>query len=182
MESHGTVVDPTHWNRPALEAAHALLGMQLCRRRGNGAVARWSITEVEAYLGPEDLACHAAKGRTPRTAVMFGPAGVWYIYLCYGVHWLANLVTGPPGHPAAVLLRGAGSLAGPGRLTKALEVTGALNACPADPSSGFWIETGDPVPEGEIHRVPRVGVAYAGPVWAPKPYRLIWTSRWPGKV
>jgi DNA-3-methyladenine glycosylase len=173
------VIAPAGWDRPALEAARALLGARLCRRLADGAVCRWAITEVEAYIGPEDLACHASKGRTSRTAVMFGPPGHWYVYLCYGVHWMANLVTGPEGFPAAVLLRGAGPVAGPGRLTKRLAVTGSLNRLPADPASGLWLEAGPVVvAESEVLRGPRVGVDYAGPDWASRPYRLIWEPAW----
>ena len=66
------------------------------------------IFETEAYLGPQDLACHGRVGPTPRNQVMFGPAGYWYVYLCYGMHWMLNIVTGREGLPAAVLLRGRG--------------------------------------------------------------------------
>ncbi|MFP4541453.1 MAG: DNA-3-methyladenine glycosylase [Opitutales bacterium] len=168
--------------RPALEVARDLLGMQLCRSLPDGLELRWPITEVEAYTGPDDLACHAAKGRTGRTEVMFGPPGHWYVYLCYGIHWMANLVTGPEGHPAAVLLRGAGPVAGPGRLTKQFAIAGAQNAQPADPETGLWLEPGASVPEAEVLRGPRVGVDYAGTDWAARPYRLIWRPRWTGKM
>lgn len=174
-------IDPAQWNRPALEAARALLGAHLCRTLADGRVLRWAVTEVEAYIGPEDLACHAAKGRTGRTEVMFGEPGRWYLYLCYGVHWLANLVTGPVGFPAAVLLRGAGPVEGPGRLTRQLEVNREQNGQQADPSSGFWLEAGPAVPEQEVWRGPRVGVDYAGPDWSRRPYRLIWEPHWPGR-
>jgi DNA-3-methyladenine glycosylase len=80
------------------------------------------VTEVEAYDGPADLASHAARGRTPRNTVMFGEPGVWYIYLCYGVYWLANIVTGPPDYPAAILIRGVEGVSGPGRLTRHLGI------------------------------------------------------------
>lgn len=178
--------DSLDWLRPeraALEVARDLLGAHLCRAHEDGTVARWVLTEVEAYVGPEDLACHAAKGRTARTAVMFGSAGRWYVYLCYGVHWMVNLVTGPDEFPAAVLLRGAGAVAGPGRLTKALDITGGHNAQPAAPASGLWLEPGSvAVAENEVWRGPRVGVNYAGPDWASRPYRLIWKPHWPGKL
>lgn len=167
--------------RPALDVARDLLGARLCRRHADGAVSRWAITEVEAYVGPNDQACHAHVGRTKRTAVMFGPAGVWYVYLCYGVHWLANLVTGPEAFAAAVLIRGAGEVAGPGRLTKALQVDGSFNTRKASASLGFWIEPGETIAEGEVLRGPRVGVGYAGPGWAAEPLRLIWESRWAGR-
>ncbi len=160
------------FERPALVVARELLGCRLCRRR-DGRIQRWPITETEAYIGPEDRACHAHRGRTPRTAVMFGPPGVWYVYFCYGMHWMLNIVTCEEGHPAAVLLRGAGPCAGPGRLTRALGITGALNGRPAARPSGLWIEPGEPVPDSAVAVGPRIGVAYAGPDWSQRPYRFV---------
>src|SRR6187549_608385 len=95
------------WRSPDTVAhARSLLGKFLVRRFGDGRVESQIITEVEAYDGAEDLASHASKGRTARTEVMFAPAGIWYVYLCYGIHELLNLVTGPLDYPAAVLIRG----------------------------------------------------------------------------
>ena len=168
----GTVCDRAFFERPVLEVARDLLGCRLCRRLGDRTL-RWQITETEAYDGPEDKACHAHKGRTGRTEVMFGPAGVWYVYLCYGVHWMLNIVTGPEDYPAAVLVRGAGSLHGPGRLTRVLAITNALNRRPATPANGLWIEQGQVVPPDSVLTTPRIGVAYAGPDWAQRPYRFI---------
>ena len=82
------------------------------------------ITEVEAYDGERDRTCHARFGRTPRSEVLYGAGGVWYVYLCYGVHEMLNLVVGPAGWPAAVLIRGVDGITGPGRLTRALGSTG----------------------------------------------------------
>jgi DNA-3-methyladenine glycosylase len=160
------------WHRPAQVVAPALLGRWLCRRGADGVVTRWRITEVEAYCGPRDLASHAARGVTARTRVMFGPPGVWYVYLCYGVHWMLNLVTGPEGYPAAVLLRGVEGARGPGRLTRALGVDKALNGAACAPASGLWIEGLGERPAGRRRRRgPRIGVDYAGPRWAAMPYR-----------
>ncbi|MGC9453016.1 MAG: DNA-3-methyladenine glycosylase [Oceanipulchritudo sp.] len=160
------------WDRPVPEVARGLLSCRLCRRVGDR-ILRWQITETEAYDGPEDKACHAHKGRTQRTDVMFGPAGVWYVYLCYGMHWMLNLVTGPEDYPAAVLIRGAGELHGPGRLTRALDITGALNRKPAARSSGLWIEPGEKTGDDRIRATPRIGVDYAGTDWAKRPYRFV---------
>src|SRR5262249_29216288 len=85
---------------------------------------------------------HAARGRTARTEVMYGPPGTLYIYLVYGLHWMLNIVTGPVGYPAAVLIRGAGALSGPGKLARALAIDGALNGRPAAPESGSWFGRG----------------------------------------
>lgn len=153
-----------------VKLARWLIGKYLVGR-GRG----WLITDVEAYDGENDLACHARVGRTPRTAVMYEPGGVWYVYLCYGIHELLNLVVGPAGRPAAILIRGVEGISGPGRVTKALGVGRSLNGAAADSSSGLWIEDrGVRVPRGQIVAGPRVGVDYAGPVWAAKPWRFTW--------
>lgn len=133
------------------------------------------ITEVEAYHGPEDLACHASKGRTARTEVMFAPGGVWYVYLIYGMYEMLNLVTGPRGHPAAVLIRGIEGAAGPGRLTRALKIDRRFNSLPASRATGLWIEDDGFEPlAAEVSATPRIGVNYAGEPWVSKPWRFVW--------
>jgi len=170
------VLEQAFFGRSVFCVAEELLGAYLVRRTG-GKTVRHVITEVEAYDGVEDKACHASKGRTPRTEVMFGPAGRWYVYLCYGMHEILNIVTGPKEYPAAVLIRGTHEVNGPGRLTKALDITRALNTKPAIEKSGLWIEgSGIRVPEKEIVRTSRIGVAYAGE-WADKPWRFVWVSK-----
>jgi DNA-3-methyladenine glycosylase len=135
--------------------------------------SRHVITEVEAYHGESDLACHASKGHTTRTDVMYKPGGRWYVYLCYGVHEMLNVVTGPQGHPAAVLIRGLDTVSGPGRLTKRLNITRALNDQPVQPATGLYLEdNGLVLPRGCIKSGPRIGVDYAGPVWSAKPWRF----------
>jgi len=156
--------------------AHArrLLGCRLVLRGGDGATHALRITEVEAYDGPHDRASHASRGRTPRNAVMFGPAGVWYVYLCYGVHEMLNLVTGPVDYPAAVLIRGVEGCDGPGKLTRALGIDRRFNALPATRTTGLWIEEGDDgIDARSIVATPRIGVDYAGPEWAAKPWRFV---------
>jgi DNA-3-methyladenine glycosylase len=153
--------------------ARNLLGKLLVRAQADGTVERRRIVEVEAYHGTEDLACHAARGRTARTEVMFAPGGVWYVYLCYGIHELLNLVTGPADHPAAVLIRGVDTVSGPGRLTRALGIDRRLNGRPAEPASGLWLEDdGFFVARRRIVATPRIGVDYAGPVWSAKKWRF----------
>ncbi|ALM09885.1 MAG TPA: 3-methyladenine DNA glycosylase [Candidatus Peribacter riflensis] len=168
------------FDRPALTVARSLLGKFLVRRRGRKTVAAM-ITEVEAYDGPLDKACHAHRGQTRRNAVMFGPAGHWYVYFVYGMHWMLNVVTGPVDYPAAVLIRGVGesfdatqgTWNGPGKLTKALGINGLLNGRQADKTSGLWIEDrGIEVRASSIRRMPRIGVAYAKE-WAKRPYRFV---------
>ncbi|MBI2812739.1 MAG: DNA-3-methyladenine glycosylase [Opitutae bacterium] len=152
--------------------ARWLLGKVLVRTTAQGR-ERHVITEVEAYDGERDRACHASKGRTKRTEVMYQPGGIWYVYLCYGVHEMLNLVTGPAGYPAAVLIRGIEGSQGPGRLTKRLAISRTLNGSVATRASGLWLEDdGFTIPRRLIKASPRIGVDYAGPVWARKPWRF----------
>jgi DNA-3-methyladenine glycosylase len=162
--------------RSTAAVARFLLGKLLVRKWPDGKISRHRITEVEAYHGEKDLACHASKGRTKRTDVMYGPGGVWYVYLCYGIHEMLNLVTGPEAHPAAVLIRGVQNIAGPGRVTKQLAIDRALNGAPAARSAGLWLEDdGFVVSRGALKITPRIGVDYAGPIWAAKPWRFHFT-------
>lgn len=157
------------YGRSALVVARDLLGKPLCCGG-----RRYRITEVEAYEGPRDLASHAARGMTPRNEVMFGPPGTWYVYLCYGVHWLANIVTGPSRYPAAVLLRGVGPWSGPGKLTRGLGIGPSLNRAPVAPGSGCYVGTGPVLPLDQIQRTPRIGLGAAAQEWAAAPLRLVW--------
>lgn len=120
--------------RDVLEVAPDLLGKLVVHRTEHG-ILRLRITETEAYRGEQDTACHAHRGRTRRTETLYGPPGTLYVYLCYGIHWMLNLVTGREGQPQAVLVRACLTAQGPGRLTKALQVTGALNGQDAARSS-----------------------------------------------
>jgi len=160
------------FDRPADRVARELLGCRLAMRGRDGRVSRHVVCETEAYLGAHDLACHGSRGVTPRTAVMFGPAGVWYVYLCYGLHWMLNVVTGDEGVPAAVLIRGVGGHVGPGRLTRALGIDRGFDGRPAARATGLWFEPGRPVPPRLVGRTPRIGVGYAG-AWAAKPLRFV---------
>ena len=110
------------YHRPCLDVARDLVGKVLVHGE-----LRLRITETEAYCGESDTACHASKGRTKRTEVMYQKAGTIYIYLCYGIHWMLNIVTGEENEPEAVLIRACeGKFGGPGKLTKALGITGSL--------------------------------------------------------
>ena len=126
--------------RNTVALARWLLGKHLVRRWPDGRIEARLITEVEAYHGERDLACHARAGRTRRTSVMYGPGGHWYVYLCYGVHEMLNLVTGPRDWPAAILIRSVEGIGGPGRLTRNLDIDRKLNGKPAQRKSGLWIE------------------------------------------
>lgn len=131
------------------------------------------ITDVEAYDGFKDKASHANRGQTSRNKVMFGPAGHWYVYFTYGMHWMLNVVTGKRDFPAAVLIRGVREASGPARLTKFLKIGGKFNGKPATKRTGLWIAvSSEKAGELKIKKSRRVGVDYAGPVWSNKMYRF----------
>lgn len=155
--------------RSSLDVAPDLLGKFLVTETHAG-----MVTEVEAYDGPDDQACHGRFGRTKRTEVMFGPPGYFYVYLIYGMYFMLNVVTDREGYPSAVLIRGTTDIDGPGRLTKGYGIDGSFNGKSITKPSGLWIEErGVHVPSNAIERTPRIGVAYAG-AWAQKPYRFVW--------
>lgn len=167
------------YDRPALTVARDLLGKVLVREE-DGQLLRGRIVETEAYVGEHDLACHAAKGRTARTDVIFGPPGRAYVYLIYGMYHCFNVVTLPDGVAAAVLVRGLEPLEGfdakartdgPGRLCRAMGITLRHNRLDLLTSATLWLEDAPAVPSRQVARGPRVGVDYAGE-WAKKPYRL----------
>lgn len=161
------------FDRPTLDVARDLIGVSLVRQLSDGTIHSSILTEVEAYDGPDDLASHASKGRTPRTEVMFGPPGIYYVYLIYGMHWMLNVVTGKVGYPAAVLIRGTTAISGPGRVTARLQIDKSLNGAPARKSSGLWFEKRSiQIPDERIVTTPRIGVDYSG-VWAQAPYRFV---------
>jgi DNA-3-methyladenine glycosylase len=149
-----------------MELAKDLLGAILVRRyRGKELRAR--IVETEAYVGPHDLACHAARGRTNRTEVMFGPGGCAYVFLIYGMHDMFNIVSGEKDDPQAVLVRAAepldgwqANLAGPAKLARALHITRKLNGIDLTGDTLFLLE--DPDYRPSIVQTTRIGVDYAG--------------------
>lgn len=155
--------------------ARWLIGKHLVRRFPDGRLDARMIVETEAYNGENDLACHARAGRTRRTEVMYGPGGVWYVYLCYGIHEMLNLVVGPENWPAAILIRGVEGAVGPGRVTKTLAIDRALNGTPAtEPVSGLWLEDrGVVLGRGAVEATKRIGIDYAGPIWTAKPWRFV---------
>lgn len=173
--------------RPTLTVARALLGMRLVRLQ-DGVQLSGIITESEAYIGQEDLGCHAHSGKSLRNAVMFGPPGHAYVYFTYGMHWMLNAVTERQDFPAAVLLRAIQPLEGieiisarrqgrdtfgPAKLTQALGIDGTLNGIDlCSPASGLWIEPGLPVPESTIITGPRVGLYTVPEPWKSIPWRF----------
>jgi DNA-3-methyladenine glycosylase len=162
--------------RPADVVARALLGKVLVHGERAGVVV-----ETEAYLGAHDAASHARFGRTPRNDVMFGIPGITYVYLCYGMYDLFNVVTGRLGEPQAVLIRALeprtgmpaspSTARGPGKLTRALGLSRAHNRVDLIASEALYIRPGRRVPAELVCAGPRVGVDYAGS-WADTPLRF----------
>lgn len=170
------IIKKAFFEQNSVAAAQKLLGKFLVRKTGNKKIALM-ITETEAYEGFKDKASHASRGKTMRNAPMFGPAGVWYVYFTYGMHWMLNIVCGKKDYPAAVLIRGVKGINGPARLTKFLKVNKKINDKKAAIKTGLWLEDrGVKIKPAEIKKLPRIGVAYAGPIWSKKPYRFILKS------
>lgn len=180
--------------QPTLQAARALLGARLVRRL-DGLRLAGIIVETEAYIGEDDLGCHARAGRTPRTALMYGAPGHAYIYFTYGMHWLLNCVCEAEGFPAAVLLRAilpvegvelmrarrakaqhlppARWTDGPAKICQALSLTGAHNGLDlCDPAGELWIEVGENLPDSSVTFGARVGLNTVPEPWRSLPWRL----------
>jgi len=134
------------------------VGKVLVRKTEQGMV-RLRISETEAYCGENDTACHVHKGRTKRTEVMYAEAGTLYVYLCYGMDWLMNIVTGEKEQPEAVLIRACLEADGPGKLTKRLVITGEYNRLQIGKTLDLWIE--DDGFRCEVETGRRVGIGYA---------------------
>ena len=164
-------LDYGFFHRPCLTVAEELVGKCLVRRLPSGEVLRLRISETEAYCGEEDTACHAHKGRTRRTEVLYASAGTVYVYLCYGIHWLLNIVTGEEEQPQAVLIRACVDAAGPGRLTKALSITGEMNRKSVLAGEELWIE--DDGFQCQVTTGKRIGIGYASQEDQDKPWRFI---------
>lgn len=155
--------------RDVLEVAPELPGKNMVIKLHDGCLGRFKITEVEAYRGSEDRACHAFKGRTARTEIMFHEGGRLYIYFIYGMYWMLNIVTGEKNIPQAVLIRGVEDYRGPGKLTRSLGIDKSFYGEDLVLSERIWFE--DP---GLVHTVkngPRIGIDYAGEYWKERPWR-----------
>lgn len=156
------------YKRDVLQVAPELLGKVLVRQFDDGSIRQYRITEVEAYRGTEDLACHASKGRTPRTEVMFQEGGKVYVYLIYGMYWLLNFVTDEENHASAVLIRGIEGFSGPGRLGRELQLDKSFYGESLITSSRLWVEDAELVTDFKTSK--RIGIGYAGE-WADKMWR-----------
>jgi len=176
------------YSRSALDVASDLLGKVLVRKIDKK-ILSGKIVETEAHVGTHHLACHASKGHTPRTSVMFGPPGYAYVYMIYGFYFCLNVVTEPLGYPAAVLIRAIEPLenvdlmrqlrnnpdhetniaSGPGKLCMAMSIDKGLNGADLLGTT-IWIEDRKLDP-GPMRTSPRVGVDYAGE-YKDKPWRF----------
>jgi DNA-3-methyladenine glycosylase len=155
--------------RDVLDVAPELIGKDLIVRLSDGTYGRYCITEVEAYRGSEDEACHAFKGRTTRTEVMFREGGLLYIYLIYGMYWMLNIVTAGNNNPQAVLIRGVKNHSGPGKLTKSIGIDKSFYGEDLVISPRIWIEDAGRIPDFKTGT--RIGIDYAGELWRLKPWR-----------
>ena len=159
------------YKQDALTVAQRLLGKILVRRWEDGTESRHIITETEAYLGEKDLACHASKGRTKRTEVMYSEGGHVYVYLIYGMYWMLNVVTGIEDNPQAVLIRGIDTIVGSGKVGRELKMDKSFYGENMAESDRIWIEDAPDAPN--FKTAPRVGIEYAGEEWKGKPWRFI---------
>lgn len=159
------------FSRDCLEVAPELVGKIIVHRLSDGTVIRVRITETEAYRGEEDKACHASKGRTPRTELLYGESGVIYVYLCYGMHWLMNVITGEKDIPQGVLIRAGEEYNGPAKLTKRLMINKEQNGSFIYDNDSVWIEDDGYKPY--IETAKRVGIDYAGEYWRDIEWRFI---------
>ena len=178
---------------PTLKVAMNLLGQVLVRKIGKKEI-RGIICETEAYVGEKDMACHASRGRTPRSEVLFWEAGRAYVYLIYGMHYCFNVVTEKKDFPSAVLIRGVipltknpeikskhaprfnlgGKILGPGRVCKFFKIDKKFHGQDLIGNKALWIERGSKISGAKIKKGPRIGVDYAG-AWAKKPWRFLMT-------
>jgi len=159
------------FQRDVLEVAPEMLGKIIARKFPDKHVEKFVITEVEAYSGNGDLACHASKGKTVRTEVMFREGGLVYVYLIYGMYWMLNIVTGKENDAAAVLIRGVEGISGPGRVGKVLQLDKSFYGESLFTSERIWVENAETV-ENYVTS-PRIGINYAGEPWISKPWRFV---------
>jgi len=180
------------FNRPTLQVARELLGTRLVRLEGGERTAG-IIVETEAYIGEEDLGCHAHVGYTPRTRVLYGPPGHAYVYFTYGMYWMLNFVAEREGFPAAILIRGIVPSEGieriaarrqgrpekqwtdgPGKICQALSINRAQNDTDlCVPEAEIFVEFGENIPDSCVTTGPRVGLNGVPEPWKSIPWRFI---------
>jgi DNA-3-methyladenine glycosylase len=159
------------YKQDAITVAEKLLGKVLVRVSEDGSISRYVITETEAYFGEEDLACHASKGRTKRTEIMYSTGGYLYVYLIYGMYWMLNIVTGDENHPEAVLIRGINDIIGSGKVGRELKIDKSFYGEDLTDSNRIWLEDAPDVTN--FYTAPRIGIDYAEVEWKNKKWRFI---------
>lgn len=169
-------LDATFFQQDVLVVAKELIGKVLVRRYEDGREERFIIQETEAYRGEEDTACHASKGRTARTEVMYYQGGVLYVYLIYGMYWLLNIVTGDKDSPQAVLIRGVINVSGPGRVGRCLQLDRSFYGESVLTSQRLWVEENSESMAGNVNETTRIGIDYATKEWRLKKWRFVHTG------
>jgi DNA-3-methyladenine glycosylase len=181
------IISREYFARPTLVVARDLIGTRIVRIL-DGVRLAGTIVETEAYVGENDLGCHAKSGRTKRNGVMYGPPGHAYVYFTYGIHWMLNVVTEREGFPAAVLIRALEQVEGvelissryprrttngPAKLTRFLGIDGTMNGVDlCDSGSNLWIEVGTPKADIQISEGSRVGLYSVPEPWKSIPWRF----------
>jgi len=155
--------------RDVLDVAPELLSKMLVITNRDGLIRKFVISETEAYRGSEDKACHASRGRTSRTEIMYHKGGRLYVYFVYGMYWMLNIVTGEENNPQAVLIRSLDNCRGPGRVARLIGIDKSYYGEDLTKSDRIWIEESGVTP---VYKTgPRVGIDYAGELWKNKPWR-----------
>lgn len=156
--------------RDVLQVAPELIGKKLIRKQ-NEILSFYTITEVEAYGGIQDMASHARFGKTTRNRIMFAGGGVIYVYLIYGIYWMLNIVTGPENLPQAILIRGLEGFEGPGKLARNLEIDKSFYGEDLTCSERIWIESEQE--SASFIQSARHGIDYASEPWRSMPWRFV---------
>lgn len=185
-------LDRDFFRQPTVEAAKKLLGHRLVHIDSQNRRLSGIVVEAEAYVGTQDLACHAKSGKTKRNASMWGPPGHAYVYLTYGIHWMLNLVTEREGFPAAILLRGIWPIEGiplmverregrqfhelvdgPAKMCQALNIDGSWDGHDlCAPISKLFIEVDLTIKSTSVTRSPRIGLNSVPEPWRSIPWRF----------
>ncbi len=165
----GTRLSREFYQRDVLAVAQDLIGKSMIIRLPDMSYGNFPVNEVEAYRGSEDKACHAFRGRTRRTEIMYHEGGMLYVYLIYGMYWMLNVVTGKKDNPQAVLLRGVGNHHGPGKITRSFGIDSSFYGEDLTTSERIWFE--DKGFKPEIKTGLRIGIDYAGEYWKTRPWR-----------
>ncbi len=154
-------VDNELYKKDAEELAPLLVGRLICLQKESGELLRMRITETECYKGMEDTACHASRGRTERNSPLWMPGGFTYVYLCYGMYHMFNIISGREDDPQGVLVRGVEGYGGPGKFTRFAGIDRSFNCMDLRSSAVMWLEEDGFVPS--LVRAKRVGIDYARP-------------------